>query len=213
MWWVVNATPRPPYPRERPGTHCIGGWVGPRADLDRCRKCCSPHPSGIRSPDRPARSQSLYRLSYSGAWGHLYRNKFWMIGHILEIVCISCAVVLSVLYSPDHWWLLRHILNFKNSISLQFISTSKYVSRLCENRRVEILIALWKNSEHLSMNWKTCRPRQKWSWPTVMSRPNILLQLTGTIMFSWNNIAYRASYIGPREVIIWPPTHKFGHLW
>jgi len=24
---VVNATPRPPYPRERPGTHCIGCWV------------------------------------------------------------------------------------------------------------------------------------------------------------------------------------------
>ena len=22
------------YPRERPGTHCIGGWVGPRAGLD-----------------------------------------------------------------------------------------------------------------------------------------------------------------------------------
>jgi len=27
MVWVVNATPRPIYPRERPGTHCIGGWV------------------------------------------------------------------------------------------------------------------------------------------------------------------------------------------
>jgi hypothetical protein len=26
------------YPRERPGTHCTGGWVGPRARLDRCRK-------------------------------------------------------------------------------------------------------------------------------------------------------------------------------
>jgi len=25
--WVVNATPRPLYPQERPGTHCIGGWV------------------------------------------------------------------------------------------------------------------------------------------------------------------------------------------
>jgi len=25
-------------PRERPGTHCTGGWVGPRAGLDRCRK-------------------------------------------------------------------------------------------------------------------------------------------------------------------------------
>jgi len=32
VWgWVVNATPHPLYPRERPGTHSIGGWVGPRA--------------------------------------------------------------------------------------------------------------------------------------------------------------------------------------
>ena len=34
MGWVVNATPRPIYPRERPGTHCTGVWVGPRAGLD-----------------------------------------------------------------------------------------------------------------------------------------------------------------------------------
>ena len=26
------------YPRERPVTHCTGGWVGPRAGLDRCGK-------------------------------------------------------------------------------------------------------------------------------------------------------------------------------
>ena len=26
------------YPRERPGTHCTGDWVGPRAGLDRVRK-------------------------------------------------------------------------------------------------------------------------------------------------------------------------------
>jgi hypothetical protein len=31
---VVSTTPRPLYPRERPGTHCTGGWVGPRAGLD-----------------------------------------------------------------------------------------------------------------------------------------------------------------------------------
>jgi len=31
---VVNATPRPLYPREKPGTHCIGGWVGPSAGLE-----------------------------------------------------------------------------------------------------------------------------------------------------------------------------------
>jgi hypothetical protein len=29
MGWVVNATPRPLYPRERPGIHYIGGWVAP----------------------------------------------------------------------------------------------------------------------------------------------------------------------------------------
>jgi hypothetical protein len=38
-----------------------GGWVGPRAGLDVCEKS---HPTGIRSPDRPARSQSIYRLTY-----------------------------------------------------------------------------------------------------------------------------------------------------
>jgi len=51
------------YPRKRAGTHCTGGWVGPRAGLDMCGK--SRPFTGIRSPERPARSQSLYRLSYS----------------------------------------------------------------------------------------------------------------------------------------------------
>jgi hypothetical protein len=108
------------HPQERPGTHCTGGWVGPRAGLDRCEKS-GPHRnffywhikwyivpviveiyrqspwsgsvdysrdliwfsirpffplrsmfhyrssgvlSPVRSPDRPARSQSLYQLSY-----------------------------------------------------------------------------------------------------------------------------------------------------
>jgi len=27
-----------PYPRERPGTHFTGGWVGLRAGLDKCGK-------------------------------------------------------------------------------------------------------------------------------------------------------------------------------
>jgi len=29
-------------PQERPGTHCIGGWVDPRAGLDGCRKSHPP---------------------------------------------------------------------------------------------------------------------------------------------------------------------------
>ena len=35
---MVNATPRPLYSRERPGTYCLGDWVGPRAGLDGCGK-------------------------------------------------------------------------------------------------------------------------------------------------------------------------------
>ena len=49
------------YPRERPSTHFTGCWVGLRAGLDWCGKS---RPTGIRLPDRPARRQSLYQLSY-----------------------------------------------------------------------------------------------------------------------------------------------------
>jgi hypothetical protein len=50
-------------PWERSGTHRVGGWVGPGAGLDGCRKS---HPLGIRSLDRPAHSELLYQLSYPG---------------------------------------------------------------------------------------------------------------------------------------------------
>jgi hypothetical protein len=35
-------TPAALYLRKRLGTHCTGGWVGPRAGLDRCGKSLSP---------------------------------------------------------------------------------------------------------------------------------------------------------------------------
>jgi hypothetical protein len=40
------------YPRERPGTHCTGSWVGPRAGLDRCGKS-RPHRDSIPGPSIP----------------------------------------------------------------------------------------------------------------------------------------------------------------
>jgi hypothetical protein len=50
LGWVVSFTPRPLYPRKRaPGTHWIGGWVGPRAVLDAVVKRkipTSPPPAG-----------------------------------------------------------------------------------------------------------------------------------------------------------------------
>jgi hypothetical protein len=35
---VVIITPRSLYPRDKLGTHCTGGWVGPRTGLDVCEK-------------------------------------------------------------------------------------------------------------------------------------------------------------------------------
>jgi hypothetical protein len=40
---VVSTTPQPLYPREIPGTHCTGGWVGPRVGLDVCERSLVVH--------------------------------------------------------------------------------------------------------------------------------------------------------------------------
>jgi hypothetical protein len=59
---VFSATPRMLYPRERSGTHCTeAGWA-PGPVWTGAENLA---PTGIRSPDRPAHSQSLYRLSYT----------------------------------------------------------------------------------------------------------------------------------------------------
>jgi len=65
--WVVNDTPRSLYPQERPGSYYMGGWLGPRTPLGGCEKSRPPPPpTGIRFPERPAHTESLYRLSYHG---------------------------------------------------------------------------------------------------------------------------------------------------
>jgi len=58
MGWVVNTTPRPLYPRERPGTLCIGGWVGHQGRSGRMRKISATpvfDPQTLQSGAIPAR--------------------------------------------------------------------------------------------------------------------------------------------------------------
>jgi hypothetical protein len=66
IWrWMVSFIPRPLYSGERsPGTHWIRGCVGPRAGLDAEEKRKIPSPRRESNSHLPARSQSLYRLSY-----------------------------------------------------------------------------------------------------------------------------------------------------
>jgi hypothetical protein len=57
-------------PKERtPGTHWIGGWVGPRDVLDAVvKRKIPPSPPGIEpyNPNRKALSPALYLLNYPG---------------------------------------------------------------------------------------------------------------------------------------------------
>jgi hypothetical protein len=67
---VVSFTSRLLYPRGKsPGTHWIGGWEGPRTALNDVEKRNFLTLPGLelRSLYHPARSQSLYRLSYPGS--------------------------------------------------------------------------------------------------------------------------------------------------
>jgi len=68
---VINATPRPLYPRQRPGTHRLGGWAVPKAHLDGCGKY-RPHQDSIRAPS--SAESVLYRLRYPSPQYILYIN-------------------------------------------------------------------------------------------------------------------------------------------
>ena len=66
--WVVSSTPRPHFTSGKDPVPILqeAGWApGPVWMGGKSR----PHRDSI--PDRPARSQSLYRLSYPGPWNYL----------------------------------------------------------------------------------------------------------------------------------------------
>jgi len=94
MAWVVNATPRPLYTWERPGTQCMGGWIRLRASLDGCGKS---RPTGIRSPGRTALSVLKYIEYITANYDWLLRVKLHFTSQYKGI-CIS-TVELSTAYT------------------------------------------------------------------------------------------------------------------
>jgi hypothetical protein len=75
---VVSFTPLPLYPRGKspPGTHRIGGWVGPRAGLDDVEKGKFLTLGGLelRPLSRPVCSQSLYAISDHCSFNNNFNN-------------------------------------------------------------------------------------------------------------------------------------------
>jgi hypothetical protein len=65
--FLISALVGGEWSASHPGTHWMGGWVGPRADLDDVeeRKFVILLGLELRLLGRPACNQSLYRLQYS----------------------------------------------------------------------------------------------------------------------------------------------------
>ena len=88
--WLLNATPRPLYSREREPVSIVqeAGWApGPVwAGAENLA------PTGIRSPERPARSELLYRLSYPGQT----RNNCCSKDATMHSVCIVGNIQVAV---------------------------------------------------------------------------------------------------------------------
>jgi hypothetical protein len=110
--WSASRPGRALSPAERAlGTHCIGGWVGPRAGLDaetRRKIFCLCLES---KPGRPVRSQTLYWLSYPSSarqvyWFKIPEYSFCFRSTLLPLTCEQkystdcCGLILRAV-----WWL------------------------------------------------------------------------------------------------------------
>ena len=108
MVWVVNVTTRLLYPRERPGAHCIGVWVSPRAGLDGSGES---RITWIRFPHRPARSESLHRLSYSCR--RVKNIVYWSLDFLLRSVRVYRERVISLVHNAPSFDALLPLHTYK----------------------------------------------------------------------------------------------------
>jgi hypothetical protein len=149
-------------PGRRLVTLCTGGWVGSWAGLDGCGK--SHTPASIRSSDRPARSQSLYRLRFPGPLCLV--KAWWLIfNYILCLLPMKCAQLIRNVETvsarqifrldASHLKLLNiFLLNLVLDLHTRWFHLSSYwlsvTTTLIETHN-QILLVFWKHS-YLSWN-------------------------------------------------------------
>jgi hypothetical protein len=78
---VANATPRPLYPRKEPRYPPCRRLGGPWGRNGLVRKISPLPPNRVRTPNRPARSESLCRLSYTGRQDYLQVRSYTKDSH------------------------------------------------------------------------------------------------------------------------------------
>ena len=101
---------------------------GPQGRSGRGRKI-SPPPTGIRSPDRPARSESLYRLSYLGP---LWLKRILLIQTMLLLTfnCEQYIIIKSVIPIILSWNKTVHNV-YKPHIEILHLILFSLSSMLC----------------------------------------------------------------------------------
>jgi hypothetical protein len=90
--WSASRPGRFTYRERAPGTHWIRGWVAPRGSLDEMEKgkFLTPPTLELRPLGRPARSQSLYRVSYRG-------SLVVLVAVVTVVVVVVAAAAVAVL--------------------------------------------------------------------------------------------------------------------
>jgi hypothetical protein len=114
-------------PGERsPGSHCIGGWVDPRAALDDVdkRKFLTLPGLELWHFDRPACCQPLYRLSYLGSCGNIVDlcklPSKEIEGEVVDLTRLT--------QNRNNWWLLW--LGSKHSDFMSGLDTVSFSCRI-----------------------------------------------------------------------------------
>ena len=173
MGWVVRATPRPLYPRKRPGTYRTGGWVDPRAG-GRERKISPPpgfdpwtvQPVASRYADWAIQAPltgfnaSTFHVNFvlqSGSW--VFPPRHWVSPSTVRTYGVPC----SEEETPCFWmtWMTGHMTSHRvNGIVVRHMYglTGTLVSRKYINNYSPRTVWSWKDykcSKITQSRWST----------------------------------------------------------
>ena len=144
--WGVSVTPRRYLPLEKPGIHCTGGWVGPRAGLDRCGKS-RPPPWFDPRPVQPAASRYTdWAIRPTCRWQKLCKNI--LVTKSLNKLC------LTIFYPYTEWHKKRELL--KNPTKIEEIRKKKFIDR---NWTITTCILRESNPNYQCLKITSCRWR------------------------------------------------------
>jgi hypothetical protein len=111
--WMFKAKPWPTYPQEAaPVPIHYEAWCAPQPVWEGVEKRKSLASTGIRNPDRPALSESLYRLSYLGHSTLIDNKKKYVQGSRRDNCTEFYTEVTWFEYRPRNWVMLQGIRYF-----------------------------------------------------------------------------------------------------